>query len=95
MLRSNQGSIRPRTLPFQPSARLPLGSQAAQHRGEYRQAAGSPDHYGIAVMARILRFALLALMAIASAVFIYGMVQEFNRLPPQSATTGQGNPSPR
>jgi hypothetical protein len=45
-------------------------------------------------MARILRFALLALMAIASAVFIYGMVQEFNRLPPQSATTGQGNPQP-
>jgi hypothetical protein len=30
------------------------------------------------MMARILRFALMALMAIASAVFIYGMIQEFN-----------------
>jgi hypothetical protein len=44
------------------------------------------------MMARILRFALIALMAIASAVFIYGMVQQFSRLPPQSATTNQGNP---
>jgi hypothetical protein len=35
------------------------------------------------MMARILRLALMALMAIASAVFIYGMIQEFNRLPPQ------------
>jgi len=46
------------------------------------------------MMSRILRFALMVLMAIASAVFIYGMVQEFNRLPPQSATTSQGNPQP-
>ena len=44
------------------------------------------------MMARILRFALLVLMAIGSAVFIYGMVQEFSRLPPQSPTTNQGNP---
>jgi hypothetical protein len=43
------------------------------------------------MMARIVRLALLALMAIASAVFIYGMVQEFNRLPPQT-TTNHGNP---
>jgi hypothetical protein len=43
-------------------------------------------------MARILRLALMALMAIASAVFIYGMIQEFNRLPPQSSTANQGNP---
>ena len=33
-------------------------------------------------------------MAMASAVFIYGMVQEFNRLPPQSGTTVQGNAQP-
>ena len=45
-------------------------------------------------MPRILRFALMVLMAIASAVFIYGMVQEFNRLPPQSAPTNQGNAQP-
>ena len=45
-------------------------------------------------MPRILRFALMVLMAIASAVFIYGMVQEFNRLPPQSGTTNQGNAQP-
>ena len=44
------------------------------------------------MMPRILRFALMVLMAIASAVFIYGMIQEFNHLPPQSATTNQGNP---
>jgi hypothetical protein len=44
------------------------------------------------MMARILRLALMALMAIASAVFIYGMIQEFNRLPPQSPTANQGNP---
>jgi len=31
------------------------------------------------MMRRILRFALIVLMAIASAVFIYGMIQEFNR----------------
>lgn len=43
---------------------------------------------------RILRFALIALMAIASAVFIYGMVQQFNRLPLQSGTTNQGNAQP-
>ena len=43
------------------------------------------------MMPRILRFALMVLMAIASAVFIYGMVQQFNRLPPQSGTTNQGN----
>jgi hypothetical protein len=43
------------------------------------------------MMARIVRFALLVLMAIASAVFIYGMVQEFSRLPPQSPTANQGN----
>jgi hypothetical protein len=43
------------------------------------------------MMARKLRFALVVLMAIGSTVFIYGMLQEFNRLPPQSATTGQGN----
>ena len=36
----------------------------------------------------------MVLMAIASAVFIYGMVQEFNRLPPQSGTTSQGNAQP-
>jgi hypothetical protein len=42
--------------------------------------------------AKILRLALMALMAIASAVFIYGMIQEFNRLPPQSSTANQGNP---
>jgi hypothetical protein len=47
---------------------------------------------GGAMMPRILRFALMVLMAIASAVFIYGMIQEFNHLPPQSATTNQGNP---
>jgi hypothetical protein len=41
------------------------------------------------MMPRILRLALVVLMGVASAVFIYGMVQEFNRLPPQSATTGQ------
>jgi hypothetical protein len=44
------------------------------------------------MMARILRLALMALMAIASAVFIYGMIQEFNRLPPQSPAANQGNP---
>jgi len=44
------------------------------------------------MMARILRLALMVLMAMASAVFIYGMVQEFNRLQPQSAATNQGNP---
>jgi len=43
------------------------------------------------MMARIVRFALLVLMAIASAVFIYGMVQEFSRLTPQSPTANQGN----
>src|SRR3974390_2925664 len=43
---------------------------------------------------RILRLALMVLMAIASAVFIYGMVQQFNRLPPQSGTTNQGNAQP-
>jgi hypothetical protein len=52
----------------------------------------SPDHQGVAMIARILRVALLALMAIGSAVFIYGMIQEFNRLPPQSPTATQGNP---
>ena len=36
----------------------------------------------------------MALMAIASAVFIYGMVQQFNRLPPQSGTKSQGNAQP-
>src|SRR5215469_13478701 len=46
------------------------------------------------MMPRILRFALMVLMAIASAVFIYGMVQQFNRLPPQSGTTNQGNVQP-
>src|SRR5262252_7163915 len=46
------------------------------------------------MMPRILRFALMVLMAIASAVFIYGMVQEFNRLPPQSAPANQGNAQP-
>ncbi len=46
------------------------------------------------MMPRILRFALMVLMAIASAVFIYGMVQQFNRLPPQSGTTSQGNAQP-
>ena len=45
-------------------------------------------------MPRIFRLALLVLMAIASAVFIYGMVQQFNRLPPQSGTTSQGNAQP-
>jgi hypothetical protein len=45
-------------------------------------------------MARILRFALVVLMAVSAAVFIYGMLQEFNRLQPQSATTNQGNPQP-
>ena len=40
-----------------------------------------------------LRFTVL--MAIGSAVFIYGMVQEFSRLPPQSGTTNQSNPQPR
>jgi hypothetical protein len=44
------------------------------------------------MMAGIMRFALMVLMAIASAVFIYGMIQEFNRLPPQSPTANQGNP---
>jgi hypothetical protein len=44
------------------------------------------------MMARIMRFALMVLMAIASAVFIYGMIQEFNRLPPQSPRANQGNP---
>jgi hypothetical protein len=39
------------------------------------------------MMARILRFALVVLMAVSAAVFIYGMLQEFNRLQPQSATT--------
>ena len=43
------------------------------------------------MMRRILRLALVALMAIASAVFIYGMFQEFSRLPSPSATTGQSN----
>jgi hypothetical protein len=43
---------------------------------------------------RVVRFALMALMAVASAVFIYGMVQQFNRLPPQSAPTKQGNAQP-
>jgi hypothetical protein len=41
------------------------------------------------MMARILRLALMVLMAVASAVFIYGIIQQFNRLPPQSATTNQ------
>ena len=40
---------------------------------------------------RILRLALMVLMAIASAVFIYGMIQPFNRLPPLS-TNNQGYP---
>jgi hypothetical protein len=44
------------------------------------------------MMARMLRFALMALMGVASAVFIYGMIQEFSRLPPQSAPTNQNNP---
>jgi hypothetical protein len=35
-----------------------------------------------------------AVMGVASAVFIYNMLQESNRLPPQSATTNQGNPQP-
>jgi hypothetical protein len=43
------------------------------------------------MMARIVRFALPILMAIASAVFIYGMAQQFSRLPPQSPTANQGN----
>jgi len=43
------------------------------------------------MMARIVRFSLLILMAIASAVFIYGMVQEFSRLTLQSPTANQGN----
>ena len=43
------------------------------------------------MMARIVRFSLLILLAIASAVFIYGMAQEFSRLPPQSPTANQGN----
>ena len=43
------------------------------------------------MMARIVRFSLLILMAIASAVFIYGMAQQFSRLPPQSPTANQGN----
>jgi len=46
------------------------------------------------MMPRILRLALMVLMAIASAVFIYGMVQQFNRLPPQSGTNNQGNAQP-
>jgi hypothetical protein len=46
------------------------------------------------MMARILRFGLLVLMAVGAAVFIYGMVQEFSRLPPQSPTGDQGNPQP-
>jgi hypothetical protein len=46
------------------------------------------------MMPRILQFALMVLMAIASAVFIYGMVQEFNRLPAQSGTTNQSNAQP-
>ena len=36
----------------------------------------------------------MVLMAIASAVFIYGMVQQFNRLPPQSGATNHGNAQP-
>jgi len=40
---------------------------------------------------RIVRLALLILMAVASAVFIYGMTQHFSRLPPQSPTANQGN----
>jgi hypothetical protein len=36
----------------------------------------------------------MALMAIASAVFIYGMVQQFNRLSPQSGTINLGNAQP-
>ena len=48
----------------------------------------------VAMMARILRFALMVLMAISSAIFIYGIVQEFNRLPPQSPTANQGNAQP-
>jgi hypothetical protein len=63
--------------------------QGAKDRDKYRQAAGV-----VAMMRRILRFALVALMAIASAVFIYGMIQEFSRLPPPSTTTNQGNPQP-
>jgi hypothetical protein len=42
---------------------------------------------------RILRrLAFMVLMAIASAVFIYGMVREFNRLPPQSANQDSAQP---
>jgi hypothetical protein len=44
------------------------------------------------MMARILRLALMVLMAIVPAVFIYGMIQEFNRLLPQSPTANRGNP---
>jgi hypothetical protein len=43
---------------------------------------------------RILRLALMVLMGVASAIFLYGMVQEFSRLPPQSGTTSQGNAQP-
>jgi hypothetical protein len=44
------------------------------------------------MMARFVRLALMVLMGAASAVFIYGMIQEFSHLPPHSATTNQDNP---
>jgi hypothetical protein len=50
------------------------------------------------MMARIVRLALLALIAIASVVFLYGMSHEFRRLPPPSAPPvsqrGDGNEFP-
>jgi hypothetical protein len=60
--------------------------QGAKDRDKYRQAAGV-----VAMMRRILRFALVALMAIASAVFIYGMIKNLvvyrhRRPPPIRAT---------
>jgi hypothetical protein len=74
------------------AAKLLTKDEARRNRGEHRKAARTSDRWGCAMMARILRLALMALMAIASAVFIYGMIQEFNRLPPQSPTANEGNP---
>ena len=46
------------------------------------------------MMVRIFWFAVTVLMAISFAVGIHGMLQEWNRLQPQSATANQGNPYP-
>jgi hypothetical protein len=80
----------------QPRAKAPKSELRVSRRiaANIAKLPGFLSTRGGAMMARTLRLALMVLMAIASAVFIYGMLGEFNRLPPQSATTNQGNPQP-